>query len=131
MEFTIIKPQYTRSDAVYLGDKVRVSFPIVNNNQLMVMLIGKDVAFKYGFKKGDRVALHISVMNPFLWQLRPDPTGFKLGEQNNQLKLQISWSNQKTPSGYRGLRFVTINQVMGHMQLEFTQLSKEINENEE
>lgn len=120
MTFTEIRPHAIRFDSGYLGDKVRVSFPIISNNQQMIMFIGKDIAKKYGYNKGDRVILLVRDDNPFVWQLKKDTGGFKLGTQSKHLKLQISWGGREIPKERKGTRFVSIEQVDGNMQIKLS-----------
>lgn len=126
MPFIEVRPHAMRFDIGYLGDKVRVSFPTINNTQQMIMYIGKDIAKKYGYNKGDRVILLIDEDNPFIWQVKKDNAGFKLGAQSKHLKLQISWSKRVIPKGWKGTRFVNVEQVDGNMQIRFLQ-TNEIN----
>jgi hypothetical protein len=119
MSFTEIRPHSMRFETGYLGDKVRVSFPIVNKSQQMIMYIGRDIAKQYGYNRGDRVILLVSDDNPFIWQVKKDTMGYKLGYQGNHLKLQLAWKNREMPANWKGLRFVNIEQVDGNMQISF------------
>lgn len=119
MPFIEVRPHTVRFETGYLGDKVRVSFPIVNNTQQMIMYLGKDIAKKYGYNKGDRVILLIDEINPFVWQLKKDNTGFKLGAQSKHLKLQVAWGKREMPKGWNGTRFVNVEQVDGNMEIRF------------
>lgn len=121
MPFIEIRPQSMRFETGYLGNRVRVGFPVINNTQQMIMYIGKDIAKKYGYNKGDRVILLVDENNPFIWQIRKDNGGFKLGAQSQHLKLQIGWGKREIPKGWKVTRFVTEELVGGNMQIRFPQ----------
>jgi hypothetical protein len=119
MSFIVIKPNTMRFEPEYLGDKVRVKFPKTNKSQQMIMHIGNEVAKRYGYSKGDRVVLLVDEDNPFIWQIRKDKEGYKLGIQGKHLKLQTAWGKRDKPANWNNFKFVNIEQRDGNMQINF------------
>jgi hypothetical protein len=124
MKFIEVRPHIVRYETDYLDNKVRVSFPFIGKSQQMIMYIGNNIARQYGYKKGDRVILLVKEDNPFIWQIKKDVTGFKLGMQTKYLKLQISWKGRAIPKDGQGTRFVNIEQIDGNMQISFRQTAE-------
>jgi hypothetical protein len=119
MAFKVIKPSYTRENSGYLGDKVRVSFPLINKIPQLLIFIGKDVAKKFGFQKGDRVILLVDD-EKCIWQIKKDEEGYKLGEINTNLKLQITWKQTIPKHFNKTLRIVDTDVADGNLQINLT-----------
>lgn len=117
MPFKIIKPTTTRLDSNYLGDKVRIGFPTINNIPQLLMYIGQDIAKKFGLKKGDRVVLLVDDEND-IWQVKKDDEGYKLGQVNTNLKLQITWKSNIPKNLDKSMQLVKTDVGDGNLQLD-------------
>ena len=65
----------------------------------------------------------ISDADPFIWQIKKDKGGYKLGSQSVHLKLQIAWKNREIPKEWKGAKFVHIEQIDGNMQIKIPNTS--------
>jgi bifunctional DNA-binding transcriptional regulator/antitoxin component of YhaV-PrlF toxin-antitoxin module len=116
MGFKVIKPSTARLDSNYLGDKVRIGFPVVNKIPQLLMYIGKDIAKKFGLQKGDRVILLVDEERD-IWQIKKDIEGYKLGQVNTNLKLQITWKSDIPKNLSQSMQFVSTDVGDGNLQL--------------
>lgn len=106
MTFKEILPSRVRSN-VYMGDKVKIGFPILQGRQQLVIVFGRGVADKIGVSGGDKVRLFVEESNPLIWQLKKGglSSGWKLVDINKKksgepvYKLQLAW-NQAIPKGF-------------------------------
>lgn len=117
MGFKTIKPSATRLDSDYSGNKVRVGFPVINKLQQLLIYIGKDAAKNFALQKGDRVVLLVDEESE-IWQIQKDPEGYKLGQVNTNLKLQITWKYPVPKNLNKSMQFVAYDMANGNLQLD-------------
>lgn len=122
MTYIDLRPKRLRGTSdIYLKDKVRVCFPIIQNNQYLQLYIGPDVARKFGLKKGDRVILQVDEFNNFIWRIKKDPAGFKLGDISGNLVVRVLWTGYKLPrSAPAQMKFTKIDVSDGLLQISLT-----------
>lgn len=121
-DYNEITPAISRLSNEYLGDKVKISFPLLQKKILQLnMAIGKDVARKVGFRKGDKVSIYISKHKPNMWLVKKTGSekGYTLTEiPGDTLKIQLTWK-EGVPKGYDNhRRFVKWDLREGMLELE-------------
>jgi len=116
MNFKEIVPTRVRS-GIYMGDKVKIGFPIIQQRQQLVIFFGRDVAEKIGVVDGSKLKLFIEESNPLIWLLKKgdESRGWKIVDLKKTkskaeplYKMQLAW-NQPVPQGFedKEYKFVT------------------------
>lgn len=123
MSFKEIAPQVIRSN-VYIGDKVKVGFPIIQGKQTLIIYLGSDVAKRLGLVDKDRLSLFVDEDNPFIMLLKKSVNGWTVSDVSasktrttSLYRMQVSWRQEVPETCKEGMKFVTWDFFEGGLRL--------------